>query len=302
MKFPNPFDAFYKNETIKEGYQVDVCGNNIDISGNLYIKAKSNPTDKVFYAVLILIASVIGATFLVIVPLSLSRYNNIDKPISALMTMMLFSLLTIVGCTMGFYREMVAKNIYFYQLYLTTIILFSIIMVPIIFFMYPGFHFVEIFGNTIGYTFTTYTNSNMSIFSNDFDSRTFPNTNIDLKPLVNVFSVFDFDDIFADFIYKTTNDNNIDFKYKPFSEGTAGDNLDRIKNKIDSTNAIKELIKKFNEKDGEIDEYLLPLKKTYEQIKDCTMSKHRYGQCIWIIIGIVLTTLTSVNAVSNGLF
>jgi hypothetical protein len=331
MKFPNPFEAFNKT---KEGFTENM-GNAIEISGNLLTtgstkKADDNVSVAIFTVSLLWL--VLTSFTLNITTLFTYVKNN---TFARLATYAFITYWLVIFMTFSLH-QMVYKSYNANitgKLFSVVTTIFVCIFIPLLGLIYFNntTNFVEIFGNTIGYNVLSsnfllvplkfiifYTiEPNLDCINTNFNSIAFKNSNLDLTPLINIFSVSNLNLDEADNRFNETFDG---FMEKAVKEGTARDSTDDWNSdfiykyeKIDTlkqTDIKKGLIAVNGSWDAdairpheynsykEYVENIPVLKETKDDIRKAAMEKHKIGEFTWLYIASLIATIASMNQLS----
>jgi hypothetical protein len=297
MKFPNPFEAFNKT---KEGFKEGVDGTTVEISGNILTTASTKKADDNISWVIF--SMCVAWLFLTACVMLLISIFNISNTIMKLLAYsgLIYGLLLCM--TPLYYKAIYNDAPLVSKVFKIVTIMFLCIVAPVGILLLPQCHFVEIFGNTIGYSslrtnspfnpliifkyLAAFESTDLGCFSRDnFTSRAFPEAEIDLTPLINIFSVSEtniktedekFNNIFKNFMEKAIirgedadpNTWNCDFIFKrEFDEITMHyDVVDEIKN----------------------------------EIRKAAIVKHQIGEYVWLYIASIVATIASINELSLG--
>tara|TARA_B110000483_G_C18191886_1_gene541285 strand:- start:2441 stop:3319 length:879 start_codon:yes stop_codon:yes gene_type:complete len=290
MKFPNPFEAFNKT---KEGLDGSTPGEgedgstSIEISGNLY---NSKNADTSYEKVAL--GFFWGSFVIFWLVLFTIMIANKTTGIMRIATLAFFTLVYTGFMTISIYSHFFGKSVNEGVYFSVIFSIYSAIIIPVIILLHPSFHIVDIFGNTIGYMCLRYGGGlfgDLNFINGNFVSTRFPNADIDYSPLINVFSVNNFKNIFSDFIKKTCNttqDSSIDFKF----------NEDNIQSGDDETKFNNWKSEDFNIYDGKGE----TMDELYKNFNDATNTKHKIGEFVWLYIASIIAIFTSVNALSTN--
>lgn len=290
MKFPNPFEAFNKT---KEGLDGSTPGEDedgstsIEISGNIY---NSKNADTSYEKVAL--GFFWGSFVIFWLVLFTIMIANKTTGIMRIATLAFFTLVYTGFMTISIYSHFFGKPVNAGVYFSVIFSIYSAIIIPVIILLHPSFHIVDIFGNTIGYMCLRYGGGlfgDLNFINGNFVSTRFPNADIDYSPLINVFSVNNFENIFSDFIKKTcdTSGNTIDFKFNEETIQTGEDDRDKFDNWKGSDFNIS------GDKGDTMDEL-------YTNFNDATNTKHKIGEFVWLYIASIIAIFTSVNALSTN--
>jgi len=292
MKFPNPFEAFNKT---KEGLDGSTPGEDedgstsIEISGNIF---NSKNADTSYEKVAL--GFFWGSFVIFWLVLFTIMIANKTTGIMRIATLAFFTLVYTGFMTISIYSHFFGKPVNAGVYFSVIFSIYSAIIIPVIILLHPSFHIVDIFGNTIGYMCLRYGGGlfgDLNFINGNFVSTRFPNADIDYSPLINVFSVNNFENIFSDFIKKTcdTDDNSsIDFKFKAENIQSGAYDKGKFNNwKNDDFNIN-------NNNKG------VTMEKLYTNFNDATNTKHKIGEFVWLYIASIIAIFTSVNALSTN--
>lgn len=305
MTFPNPFEAFYKKTV--EGFddETEDSSNNVTTTSTANSTASSTSTastiSKASYdniAIGMLITSIwLLVLCFFIKKISMGNPNYVPRifmrciPISVS-----FAFITVLI----FYKVIDPANFSAFGSYWWVVLLLSTIIIAITaVFMWPPLYFVEIFGNTIGYTI--YELMGYNKLNQYFKSRSFPNSEIDLNPLINIFSLHDFDNIFKEFIKKAIKKEDdaidaIDFTLRMSIDDQ--EFIRKLQNNEDET--WKSIFGDEELTDGDFLNEEKQLQEIYKYIKESTEIKHGIGESIWFYLATLLSVSTSINILTTA--
>jgi hypothetical protein len=319
MKFPNPFEAFNKT---KEGFTENM-ENAIEISGNLLTASSTKKSDdNVSLAIFTVSILWLALTSFTLNITTLSTYAFISYWFVIFMT---FSL-----------HQMVYKNYNANitgKLFSVVTSIFLCIFGPLLLLMYfnNSTHFIDIFGNSIGYNVLSSNfllvplkfiifysiEPNLHCINKNFRSIAFKNSNLDLTPVINWFSISKenlddddeiFDKSFDDFMEKavmpadgrnSTTSWNLDFIYKD-------DKIDTLK-ETDIKEGLIAVNGGWDETDIKPHEYnsykqyvdnIPVLKDTKADIRKAAVEKFKVGEFTWLYIASLIATIASMNEIS----
>lgn len=307
MKFPNPFEAFYKKNTI-EGLE------ETEEEENTTTQEDKSSYDGLAMGMFIVSIALLFTLTSIIFWISIKEVNQMSRIIKMYSTTTGLLLVIILI----FYRVINPENFAISGRFFGT---YFMILIPVLLFLFPllyftSIYFVEIFGNTIGYNIITLFNNK---FNEHFDSRIFPNSSIDLSPLSNIFSIHDFDETFKEFMIKILEPNNdIDFKLRNSASLSLSKSSDKMEPHVsgggvtENTNyEPKEPPTSSAKIEGILDTIMGPnfnlenagddekaLHSIYKDIKDITKQKHAVGEAIWIYLASLLIVSTTINALT----
>ena len=327
MKFPNPFKAFNKK---KEGFQesIDDTTESVEISGDILT---TSSTKKVDSNISWSIFAICGMWLLLIMFIMLVVGNFESAKQNILLRLTIYGVMAyifILCMTLILYNMVYPPNpnkneekarygFFGGKLFKIVTILFLCIVAPVIILLHPRFHFVEIFGNTIGYNslntnnifnpmivfkyLAAFSDMDLKCFSkHNFTSRTFPNGDIDLTPLINIFSVSEiseniddskFNNTFDDFMSKATKPNgtnpdsstwNCDFIFVPIESYYTAQKKDDEDFVLNYDNIKTE-------------EVITNIK---TEIRKAAIVKHKIGEYVWLYIASLVATIASMNQLS----
>jgi len=306
MKFPNPFEAFNKT---KEGFTENM-ENAIEISGNLLTASSTKKSDdNVSLAIFTVSILWLALTSFTLNITTLFTYVK-NSPLAKLSTYAFIS-----------YWFVIVTSI------------FLCIFGPLLLLMYfnNSTHFIDIFGNSIGYNVLSSNfllvplkfiifysiEPNLHCINKNFRSIAFKNSNLDLTPVINWFSISKenlddddeiFDKSFDDFMEKavmpadgrnSTTSWNLDFIYKD-------DKIDTLK-ETDIKEGLIAVNGGWDETDIKPHEYnsykqyvdnIPVLKDTKADIRKAAVEKFKVGEFTWLYIASLIATIASMNEIS----
>lgn len=298
MKFPNPFEAFNKT---KEGFKEGVDETTVEISGNILTTASTKKADdNISWVIFSMCVAWLFLTACVM--FLISTFKKRVK--TTIMKLLAYS-----GLIYGFLLCMTAlyyKAIYndyplAKKVFKIVTIMFLCIFTTVGILLLPQCHFVEIFGNTIGYSslrtnnpfnpliifkyLAAFESTDLSCFSRDnFTSRAFPEAEIDLTPLINIFSVSE------------TNIDDNDEKFNNIFDAFMDKAIIRKDIGLDSTTWNCDFIFKTGYKSMTIDHD--EVTKIKEKIRKAAIVKHQIGEYVWLYIASIVATIASINQLS----
>ena len=296
MKFPNPFEAFNKT---KEGFKEGVDETTVEISGNILTTASTKKADDNISWVIF--SMCVAWLFLTACVMLLIATFNIPNTIMKLLAYsgLIYGLLLCM--TPLYYKAIYNDYPLAKKVFKIVTIMFLYIVAPVVILLLPPCHFVEIFGNTIGYSslrtnnpfnpliifkyLAAFNPTDLGCFSRDnFTSRAFPEAEIDLTPLINIFSVSEtnidnddkkFDNIFNKFMEKAIIRKNVSLDQNTW-------NCDFV---------FKEAIESQEDAENEV-----TIIKT--EIRKAAVVKHQIGEYVWLYIASIVATIASINQLS----
>ena len=330
MKFPNPFEAFNKT---KEGFTENM-EDAIEISGNLLTASSTKKSDdNVSLAIFTVSILWLALTSFTLNITTLFTYVK-NNPLAKLSTYAFISYWFVIFMTFSLH-QMVYKNYNANitgKLFSVVTSIFLCIFGPLLLLMYfnNSTHFIDIFGNSIGYNVLSskfllvplkfiifYSiEPNLDCINKNFRSIAFQNSNLDLTPIINWFSISKenldvndeiFDKSFDDFMEKavmpadsrtSTATWNLDFMYKD-------DKIDRLENGI--RNVLINSGENWDEGDIKPHEYnsykkdiqnIPVLKDTKAEIRKAAVEKFKVGEFTWLYIASLIATIASMNEIS----
>lgn len=295
MKFPNPFEAFNKT---KEGFKEGVDGTTVEISGNILTTASTKKADDNISWVIF--SMCVAWLFLTACVMFLISIFNIPNTIMKLLAYSGLIYGFLLCMTPLYYKAIYNDAPRINKVFKIVTIMFLCIFTTVGILLLPQCHFVEIFGNTIGYSslrtnnpfnpliifkyLAAFESTDLSCFSRDnFTSRAFPEAEIDLTPLINIFSVSEtnidnkdekFDEIFENFMEKAIIRENEHLQQETW-------NCDFVFKRGDELNDISDNVVEIKEK-----------------IRKAAIVKHQIGEYVWLYIASIVATIASINQLS----
>ena len=335
MKFPNPFEAFNKT---KEGFTENM-EDAIEISGNLLTASSTKKSDdNVSLAIFTVSILWLALTSFTLNITTLFTYVK-NSPLAKLSTYAFISYWFVIFMTFSLH-QMVYKNYNANitgKLFSVVTTIFVCIFGPLLLLMYfnNSTHFIDIFGNSIGYNVLSskfllvplkfiifYSiEPNLDCINKNFRSIAFQNSNLDLTPIINWFSISKenldvndeiFDKSFDDFMEKavmpadsrtSTATWNLDFIYKDDKKTALENQVDAIKDDIlkklreSGENWDEDDFKKYNIYKKDI-QNIPVLKDTKAEIRKAAVEKFKVGEFTWLYIASLIATIASMNEIS----
>lgn len=308
MTFPNPFEAFYKKTV--EGFddETEDISNNVTTTSTANSKASSTSTastipkasyDNIAIGMLITSIGLLVLCFF-IKQISMGNPDFILRISLCVLISVIFAFSTVIP----FYKVIDPANFSDFGSYWWVVLLLSTIIIAITaVFMWPPLYFVEIFGNTIGYTI--YELMGYNKLNEYFKSRSFPNSELDLNPLINIFSLHDFDNIFKEFIKKAIKKEDDAIDAIDFTLRMSIDNnefIQSLEENTERTEVNKTWESIFSDKEPSAGDFLNQIKQLqeiYKYIKKSTEIKHGIGESIWFYLATLLSVSTSINILTT---
>jgi hypothetical protein len=341
MKFPNPFEAFNKT---KEGFTENM-EDAIEISGNLLTASSTKKSDdNVSLAIFTVSILWLALTSFTLNITTLSTYVK-NNPLAKLSTYAFISYWFVIFMTFSLH-QMVYKNYNANitgKLFSVVTSIFLCIFGPLLLLMYfnNSTHFIDIFGNSIGYNVLSSNfllvplkfiifysiEPNLDCINNNFRSIAFKNSNLDLTPIINWFSIskenldvndeiFDksFDDFMEkavvpengrtskatwnlDFMYKDDKINKLENQLEEQFNSKSADIINRIKGDGWGWDADVYNIHNYNIYKEDIQDIQV-LKDTKAEIRKAAVEKFKVGEFTWLYIASLIATIASMNEIS----
>jgi len=303
MTFPNPFEAFYKKTVEGFNDETEDISNNVTTTSTANSKASSTSTastipkasyDNIAIGMLITSIGLLVLCFF-IKQISMGNPDFILRISLCVLISVIFAFSTVIP----FYKVIDPANFSDFGSYWWVVLLLSTIIIAITaVFMWPPLYFVEIFGNTIGYTI--YELMGYNKLNEYFKSRSFPNSELDLNPLINIFSLHDFDNIFKEFIKKAIKKEDDAIDAIDFTLRMSIDDPDFIiKLQNNDATTWDSIISDNAPTAGVFLNEKIQLQEIYEYIKESTKIKHGYGESIWFYLATLLSVSTSINVLTT---
>lgn len=294
MKFPDPFEAFNKS---KEGFENRILeeGENDKEIANDDKKEEVKDPDAPKYtdirnAMLMLFLPYIFFSIMIV-----GLAHQTGKTMSRIALTIVFSFVIMSLWTAVVYGFMFDGNhMADSRLWTTCAIVFCIFMLIPILLFHPNGNFVEIFGNSIGYMFLPISSMFISTaqvpganddqlgitgFTSAFNSRTFENADINMRPLINIFPYCDKSD-----------ETNFNSAFNAFATEV---------NKSPEQNNVATIdvyLRDNNEQSVSDQSYPVLRGNT----KVLVQSKFQVGEVVWIYILSITSVLTSMSVLSTG--
>jgi len=305
MKFPNPFEAFNKTkEGFKEGAEGTTDGvdeTTVEISGNILTTASTKKADdKISWVIFSMCVAWLFLTACVMFVIS-TMNKHISNTIMKLLAYcgLIYGLLLCM--TPLYYKAIYNDAPLVSKVFKIVTIMFLCIVAPVGILLLPQCHFVEIFGNTIGYSslrtnnpfnpliifkyLAAFESTDLGCFSRDnFTSRAFPEAEIDLTPLINIFSV------------SNTNIDNEDKKFDEIFDKFMDKAIIRKKESLNQNTWNCDFVFKEAIDPMTIDKEEVTIIK--EKIRKAAIVKHQIGEYVWLYIASIVATIASINQLS----